>query len=124
MHTAQLMPLPVTVSRFSKIQIGFTFLAPAHPGSPGQRAVKWVCVCVCVCCFSPESIRNRNDVFYLMPEPSCVPDSPVWYSAQPLSTDAMNRMLSRIRVVREIQETQLNQAPAGTPAAIAATVFG
>jgi len=42
------MPLPLTVSCFSKIQIGFTFLVPAHPGSPGQRAVKWVCVCVCV----------------------------------------------------------------------------
>jgi len=28
---AQLMPLPHTVSCFSKIQIGFTFLVPAHP---------------------------------------------------------------------------------------------
>ena len=46
---AQLMPLPLTVSCFSKIQIGFTFLVPAHPGRPGQRAVKRVCVCVCVC---------------------------------------------------------------------------
>jgi len=46
---AQLMPLPLIVSCFSKIQIGFTFLVPAHPGSPGQRAVKRVCVCVCVC---------------------------------------------------------------------------
>ena len=45
MHTAQLMPLPLTVSCFSKIQIGFTFLVPAHPGSPGKRAVKRVCVC-------------------------------------------------------------------------------
>jgi len=43
-----LMPLPLTVSCFSKIQIGFTFLLPAYPGSPGQRAVKRVCVCVCV----------------------------------------------------------------------------
>ena len=40
------MPFPLTVSCFSKIQIGFTFLVPAHPGSPGQRAVKRVCVCV------------------------------------------------------------------------------
>jgi len=46
---AQLMPLPLTVSCFSKIQIGFTFLVPAHLGSPGKRAVKRVCVCVCVC---------------------------------------------------------------------------
>jgi len=45
LHMAQLMPLPVTVSRFSKIQIGFTLLVPAHPGRPGQRAVKQVCVC-------------------------------------------------------------------------------
>jgi len=43
---AQLMPLPLSVSCFSKIQIGFTFLVLAHPGSPGKRAVKRVCVCV------------------------------------------------------------------------------
>ena len=49
LHMAQLMPLPLSVSCFSKIQIGFAFLVPAHPGSPGQRAVKRVCVCVCVC---------------------------------------------------------------------------
>jgi len=48
LHMAQLMPLSLTVSCFSKIQIGFTFLVPAHPGSPGKRAVKRVCVCVCV----------------------------------------------------------------------------
>ena len=45
-HMAQLMPLPLTVSCFSKIQIGFTFLVTAHPGSPGKGAVKRVCVCV------------------------------------------------------------------------------
>jgi len=44
LHMAQLMPLPLTVSCFSKIQIGFTFLVPAHPGNPGKRAVKRVCV--------------------------------------------------------------------------------
>ena len=46
-HMAQLIPLPLTVSCFSKIQIGFTFLVPAHPGSPRKRAVKRVRVCVC-----------------------------------------------------------------------------
>ena len=73
LHTAQLMPLPLTVSCFSKIQIGFTFLVPAHPGSPGQRAVK--CVCVCVCVLLPDAngalfvqdricgwVRSRGDV--------------------------------------------------------------
>ena len=46
LHMAQLMPLPLTVSCFSEIQIDFTFLVPAHLGSRGQRAVKCVCVCV------------------------------------------------------------------------------
>ena len=49
LHMAQLMPLPLTVSCFSKIQIGFTFLVRAHSGSPGKRAVKRVCVCLRVC---------------------------------------------------------------------------
>ena len=43
LHMVQPMPLPLTVSCFSKIQIGFTFLVPADPGSPGQRVVKRVC---------------------------------------------------------------------------------
>jgi len=46
LHMAQLMPLPLTVSCFSKIQIGFTFLVPAHLGSPGKMAVKRVFVVV------------------------------------------------------------------------------
>jgi len=46
LHMAQLMPLPLTVSWFSKVQIGFTFLVPVHPGSPGKRAVKRVFVYV------------------------------------------------------------------------------
>jgi len=39
-------PADATVSCFSKIQIDFTFLVPAHPGSPGKRAVKRVRACV------------------------------------------------------------------------------
>jgi len=57
LHIAQLMPLPLTVSCFSKIQIGFSFLVPAHLGSPGKRAVKRVCVCVCNECLF---ISNDN----------------------------------------------------------------
>ena len=50
-HGYQLMPLPLTVSCFSKIQIGrpIAFLVPAHPGSPGKKAVKRVCVCSFYC---------------------------------------------------------------------------
>ena len=44
LHMALRISLPLTVSCFSKIQICFTFLVLAHPGSPGQRAVKRVCV--------------------------------------------------------------------------------
>ena len=62
LHMAQLMPLPLTVSCFSKIQIGFfskiqigfTFLVPAYLGSPRQRAVKWMCECVCSICVSKD----------------------------------------------------------------------
>ena len=57
LYMAQLMPLPPTVSCFGKIQIGFTFLVPAHPGIPGQRAVTRVCVCVCVCVCSCTRVR-------------------------------------------------------------------
>jgi len=51
LHMAQLMPLPLTVSCFSKTQIGFTFLVPDHLGSPGKGPLNG---CVCVCVFSWE----------------------------------------------------------------------
>ena len=74
---AQLMPLPLTISCFSKIQIGFTFLVPHHPGSPGQRAVKRVCVCVC----GPYSSRPRavglpKCTAVLMPTPTAHHNEP------------------------------------------------
>ncbi|XP_062555274.1 zinc finger MYM-type protein 4 [Armigeres subalbatus] len=50
----------------------------------------------------PESVKTRNDVFYLQPERSCVPDSPVWYSTQALSKDALSKMLHRVKMVKEI----------------------
>ena len=49
LHMAQLMLLPLNVSDFSKIQIGFNFLVPGNPGSPRQRVIKRVC-------------RNKNAV--------------------------------------------------------------
>ena len=47
LHTAQLMPLPLTVCCFSNIQIIFTFLVPSDLGSPGKGSLN-VCVCVVV----------------------------------------------------------------------------
>jgi len=46
LHMARLMPLLLTASCFSKIQIGFAFLVPAHLGSPGKGPLNG-CVCVC-----------------------------------------------------------------------------
>jgi len=46
LHMAQLMPLPLTVSCFSKIHIGFNFLVLAYPGSPGKGPLNG-CGCVC-----------------------------------------------------------------------------
>ena len=55
LHMAQLMPLPLTVSCFRKIQIGFTFLVLAHLGSPGKKGRQtYVCVCL---------------LYYLLPQP-------------------------------------------------------
>jgi len=54
------MPLPLTVSCFSKIQTDFAFLVPAYLGSLRKRAVKRVCVCVCVCvCVRAVRVRAR-----------------------------------------------------------------
>jgi len=75
---AHLMPLPLTVSCFSKIQIGFTFLVPAYPGCPGKRAVKRVCVCAVAStqsrpCLRAKSLRSRPG---RRCRHSCVPKSP------------------------------------------------
>jgi len=62
LHMAQLMPLPLTVSCFSEIQIGFTFPVPAHPVvlDKGPLNVR-VCVCVCVCvCIQPANSSEVN----------------------------------------------------------------
>jgi len=64
MYVVQMMPLPLTFSYFSKIEIGFTFVIPAHPGSLGQRAVKWVCVCACASvfkCYSSTVAQSTAD---------------------------------------------------------------
>jgi len=69
LHMAQMMPLPLTVSCFSKIQIGFTFLVPAHLGSHGKKAVKRVCVCVTQLT-EPPQFRERAG----LNAPKCLPN--------------------------------------------------
>jgi len=56
----------------------------------------------------PDSVRTRNDMYYLLPERSCVPDSPVWFSgSQELPQHQIDKMLQRILMVREVQEHML-----------------
>ena len=70
LHMAQLMPLPLTVSCFSKIQIGSIYLVPAHPRSPGQRAVKRVCVCVFMCLEQPRKPKTFAVFLTIQPHQS------------------------------------------------------
>lgn len=62
----------------------------------------WDDISKVIFCCSPESVKSRSDVFYLQPERSCVPDSPVWYSTMPLPTNALEKMLHRVKMVKEI----------------------
>ncbi|KAK9498311.1 hypothetical protein O3M35_002973 [Rhynocoris fuscipes] len=50
----------------------------------------------------PESVKSQDDIFYLQPERSCAPDSPVWYTSTPLSADLLKKMLNRMKMVKEI----------------------
>jgi len=59
LHTAKLMPLPLTVSCFSKIQIGFTFLVLAHPGSPGKKGLLNKCARVCSCIYQSAVLSKK-----------------------------------------------------------------
>ncbi|KAM6947032.1 transcriptional regulator QRICH1-like isoform 5-T6 [Lycodopsis pacificus] len=52
----------------------------------------------------PQSVKGRNDAYYMTPEPVVAPNSPMWYSSQPLTTQQVEHVLARIIVVREIQE--------------------
>lgn len=52
----------------------------------------------------PQSVKGRNDAYYMTPEPVVAPNSPMWYSSQPLTSQQVQQMLSRIIVVQEIQE--------------------
>ena len=67
LHMAQLMLLPLTVSCFGKIQIGFTFLVPAHPGRPGQRPLNGFVVVVCCrsscCCRQVLRLASQVDFY-------------------------------------------------------------
>lgn len=52
----------------------------------------------------PQGARGPTDAFYLVPEPVVAPNSPIWYSGQPVNEEVMEQMLTRILLVKEVQE--------------------
>lgn len=63
---------------------------------------------------SPENVKNRSDVFYLLPEKASLPSSPVWFSSQPLSVQMLERMVNRVKMVKEVNELLLAATPSST----------
>ena len=66
LHMAQLMPPPLTVSCFSKIQIGFTFLVPAHLVVTvlkfPTKQVRWKITQSCDGIFTQESVPKITGI--------------------------------------------------------------
>ncbi len=56
---------------------------------------------------SPENVKNRSDLFYLLPEKATLPTSPIWFSSQPLSIKTLDNILNRIKMVKEVNELLL-----------------
>uniref|UniRef100_A0A8C9WTH9 Glutamine-rich 1 n=1 Tax=Scleropages formosus TaxID=113540 RepID=A0A8C9WTH9_SCLFO len=72
-----------------------------HPENPLRCPIKLYDFYLFKC---PQSVKGRNDTFYLTPEPVVAPNSPIWYSTQPITREQMEHMLARILMVREIQD--------------------
>lgn len=58
----------------------------------------------------PESVKCRQDVLYLLPEGTCVPESPLWFSSQSLPSTTMEQMLTRIKTVRDVNDIHLSMS--------------
>jgi len=100
LHTAQLMPLTLTVSCFSN-HIGFTFLVPAYPGSHGKRAVKWVYVC------EYPQLRTKSDVRWRQRELNTLQQLNALFVKTKLEQQVGVKTLQRITVepIRRVQQT-------------------
>ncbi|XP_070964303.1 transcriptional regulator QRICH1-like isoform X3 [Oncorhynchus clarkii lewisi] len=76
-----------------------------HPENPLRCPIKLYDFYLFKC---PQSAKGRNDAFYLNPEPVVAPNSPLWYSTQPINREQMEHILARCLIVREIQEAVAN----------------
>ena len=101
LHMAQLMPLPLTVSCFSKIQTGFTFLVPAHPVVPEKGPLNG-CVCVCA-------------VYCVITETGVVSVKITPLSGLVLLTSSMRLWRSRLRSVRRAERGAAGAPPSSVP---------
>ena len=98
LHMAQLMPLPLAVSCFSKIQIGFTFLVPAHLGSPGKGPLNG---CVCFVTSTVTTSTIFVCVYNLIPE--------VGAYGLGLGTQYGDAAITGIRIVKNKQNLRVNE---------------
>lgn len=53
---------------------------------------------------SPKSLKEKTDVFYLLPELMRAPNSPIWYSTQAMAKESLAKMLNLVKMVKEINE--------------------
>ncbi|RXM93896.1 Glutamine-rich protein 1 [Acipenser ruthenus] len=74
------------------------FSKAENPENPLRCPIKLYDFYLFKCPFSlsPQSVKGRNDTFYLTPEPVVAPNSPIWYSTQPISREQLEHMLTRI----------------------------
>lgn len=92
---------------YGQIQVGQKALEetyveqPENPDNPLQCPIKLYDFYRFKC---PQGARGPSDAFYLIPEPVVAPNSPIWYSAQPVNEELMQQMLTRILMIREVQE--------------------
>jgi len=105
LHMAQLIPLTLTVSCFSKIHIGFTFLVLAHSGSPGKRPLnEGVCALVSDC-----PVREKP-IIYSHHTTVCVSTSPscrAWFP----NTQRINRTSTRHKRTTPYRNPCFNKEP-------------
>jgi len=104
LHMAQLMPLPLTVSCFSKIQIGFTFLVPAYPSSPGKRPLSG-----CVCCRRSLAAQQRARAKEAISQTKSLQSSMSVGKKALQASRSHSLLVSIIIVIRNIFSTRLQE---------------
>nr|CAH7752589.1 unnamed protein product [Callosobruchus chinensis] len=76
-----------------------------NPSDPLRCPVKLYAFYLSKC---PESVKNRFDMMYLTPEKHCLSDSPLWYSTTPLSKQKLEKMVNRVKMVKEVNVALLS----------------